>query len=84
MTHFNEVELEDQLRNHLIYQLADCNLILEREKRGLSLPKLTEVNRIRMEQTIESITKIADFYRFELSLRSKPSISIDSMLEQLN
>ena len=84
MTHFNEVELENQLRNHLIAQLSDCNKLIDYEKLRLKAPKLTDVNKIYAERSIESITKIADFYRFELSLRTKPSISIESMLEQLN
>jgi len=84
MTHFNEVELEKQLRNHLIAQLSDCNRLIDYEKRRLKVPKLTDVNKIYAERSIESITKIADFYSFELSLRSKPSISMESILEQFN
>jgi len=84
MKHFNESELDNQLKIYLTARLDECNRVINSEQEILKSPKLTSINQTYAERTIECTSYIADYLKFEISLRTKPSISIDEMLKQLN
>ena len=71
MKHFNESELENQLKIYLTARLDECNRVINAEQERLKAPKLTSVNQAYAERTIECISHIADYLKFEISLHTK-------------